>query len=212
MRNLLTIAIFGILQGCVSSADILEDLGPKMFNVAASGVSQFDNTQHIRLTKMFCSNIIAFELYQDTPKHNAGTVLLDAGTKTITNIGEGKALHIKIDGKVHLFQSTDINTEYDEHVYDYGITTPFSHKTFVITESVIREMAAAKEILVKLNLLNNTYVEGKCSPETETLADYKKSKKPYAKDVTQEQIDAANKVTALYGFRKFVTMMDSTKW
>jgi hypothetical protein len=200
-----------ILSGCVSQADIQKSFG-KMFNVPTSGVSQFDKTKFIRVSKIFCSNVVAFELYQDTPKHNRGTILLGAGTKTITNIGKGKALHIKIDGKIHSFESTDIITEHDEHFYDYGVTTPFSHKTFVIPEPVIREIASSTEFLVKLNLLNNNYVEGKCSPET--LTEYKAANQnsSWSKDVTQEHIDTANKMTALYGFRQFVTMMDSTTW
>ena len=200
-----------ILSGCVSQADIQKSLG-QIYNVPMSGVSQFDKTKFIRVSKMFCSNIVAFELYQDTPKHNRGTTLLDAGTKSITNIGNGKALHIKIDGKTYSFESTDIITEHDEHFYDYGITTPFSHKTFVIPEPVIREIASSKEFLVKLHLLNNSYIEGKCSPET--LTEYKEANQnsSWSKDVTQEHIDTANKITALYGFRQFVTMMDSTTW
>jgi hypothetical protein len=200
-----------ILSGCVSQADIQKNLG-QMYNIPSKGVSQFDKTKFIRVTKMFCSNVVAFELYQDTPKHDRGIILLNAGTKTITNIGKGKALHIKIDGKIHSFESTDVITEHDEHIYDYGVTTPFSHKTFVIPEPVIREIASSKEFLVKLNLLNNTYVEGKCSPET--LTEYKEANQnsSWSKDVTQEHIDTANKMTALYGFRQFVTMMDSTTW
>jgi hypothetical protein len=202
-----------ILSGCVSQADIQKSLG-QMYNVPTSGISQFDKTKFIRVSKMFCSNIVAFGLYQDTSKHNRGTILLDAGTKTITNIGKGKALHIKIDGKTHSFESIDIITEHDKHFYDYGVTTPFSHKTFVIPEPVIREIASSKEFLVKLNLLNNSYVEGKCSPETLTLSEYKEANQVslWSKDVTQEHINTANKITALYGFRQSVTMMDSTTW
>jgi hypothetical protein len=212
MRKLLIIAMLGMLQGCISPVSTQEMLG-KLYNVPTSGVSQFDDTKFIRVTKMFCSNnTVGFELYQDTPKHNAGYILVEAGTNTITNIGKGKSLHIKIDGKTHSFESRDVNTEYDEHVYEYGFTTRFSHKSFVIPEPVIREIASSKEFLVKLNLLNNTYVEGKCSPVT--LDEYKEAneKLSWSKDVTQEQMDNANKITALYGFRQFVTMMDSTKW
>ena len=211
MRKLLAIALFCLLQGCVSQANIEKSLS-QMYNVSSSGTSQFDKSKHIRVTKMFCSNIVAFELYQDTPKHNNGIVLLNAGTKTITNIGTGKALHIKIDGKAYSFESKDILTEHDKQYYDYGITSPFSHKSFVVPETIVREIASANEFLVKLNLLNHTYVEGKCSPAT--LAEYKEANKgsSWANDVTQDGIDSANKYSALNGFRKFVQMMDSTKW
>jgi hypothetical protein len=211
MRKILTIAILGMLQGCVSQASMQKTLG-EMYNVPTSGISQFDNTKFIRVTKMSCSNIVGFELYQDTPKHNAGYVLLQAGTHTITNIGKGKALHIKVDGKTHSFESRGVITEHDEHVYKYGLTTPFSNKSFIIPEHVIREIASSKEFLVKLNLLNNTYVEGKCSPVT--LAEYQEAngKSSWPMGVAQEHIDNANTVTALYGFQQFVTMMDSTAW
>jgi hypothetical protein len=211
MRKLLAIALFCLLQGCVSQANIEKSLS-QMYNVSSSGTSQFDKSKHIRVTKMFCSNIVAFELYQDTPKHNNGIVLLNAGTKTITNIGTGKALHIKIDGKAYSFESKDILTEHDKQYYDYGITSPFSHKSFVVPETIVREIASSNEFLVKLNLLNHTYVEGKCSPVT--LAEYKEANKgsSWANDVTQDGIDSANKYSALNGFRKFVQMMDSTKW
>lgn len=116
MRKLLAIAIFVALQGCVSQANIEKSLG-QMYNAPTSGSSQFDKSKYIRISKMLCSNIVVFELYQENPKHNNGIVLLNVGTKTITNIGADKALHIKIDGKTSSFESKDIMTEHDKLYY-----------------------------------------------------------------------------------------------
>lgn len=211
MRNFVMLLVFGILQGCVSQVELEKSLG-EIYNVSTSGESEFDKRKYIRVSKIFCSSVIAFELYQDTPKNNAGVVLLNAGTNTITNIGTGKALLIKIDGEIYSFESKDANTEYDKNYYDYGVTSPFSHKTFIVPESIVRKIASSNEFLVKINLLNNTFVEGKCSPVT--LAEYKEANKSssWADDVKQENIDSANKYTALNGFRKFVNMMDSVIW
>ena len=211
MQRLIIVALLCFTQGCVSQAEIEKSMDA-MYNVPSSGTSQFDKTKYIRVSKISCSNTILFELYQDTKKHEKGIVLLQAGTNTITNIGNKKSLLIKIDDKTLSFKSNSVLTNHDTYNYGYGVTQPFSHKTFILPESVIRNIASSKEFLSRLYLLDNTYVEGKCS--SVTLQEYKNNNKnsSYSVDVTQEGIDSSNKYTAQNGFRKFVKLIDSTKW
>ena len=84
-----------IVSGCMSMLSPETRLS-SMYNVASSGLSQFDGTKYIRVTNMNCSNSIIFELYQDTVKFKQGIVLLKAGSNSITNIDGGKSLLIKI--------------------------------------------------------------------------------------------------------------------
>jgi len=85
------------IYGCVSYPD-RNEIVKNMFNVPSSGSSQFDGTKYIRMSKMLCGPVI-FELYQDTQKSKKGIVLLQAGSNSITNVGKGKSLLIKVDGK-----------------------------------------------------------------------------------------------------------------
>lgn len=213
MLRLLVIVLFAIgAQGCAVFPDYDTSM-KKIYNIPSSSSSQFDNTKNIRMSNMVCSNSeVMFELYQDTAKHKNEFVILNAGSKAIKNIGNGKALHIKLDGKLHSFESSDATTEYEKIHLDYGVTMHFSHKTFIVPTSFVREAALAKTFVVRLHLLNNTYIEGKCSPVT--LQEYKEiqQKQSLSYAVTQEGVDNANKYTAQVGFREFVRMMDATSW
>jgi hypothetical protein len=151
-----------------------------------------------------------FELYQDTEKHKNNVVLLKAGSVDVENIGKGKSLHIKLDGEIYSFESNDVLTEHDTIHLGYGVTMPFSHKTFVVPESFVRDAAASTTFLVKVEMLNNTYIEGKCSYLT--LQESQEESKKYDVTVTQEHVDTANQYAAIEGFREFVSMMNTTSW
>ena len=87
---------------------------------------------------------------------------------------------------------------------------PFSHKTYVVPEALVKEVAASQVFLARVRLLNNTYIEGKCS--SLTLAEAKEENKQLGLELTQKQLDTGNKFSAVNGFREFVRMMDTTAW
>jgi len=209
------ILLVASLQGCAPypsyNADA-NDMLQKMYNVPSSGTSQFDNSKYIRMSNMVCSNAVMFELYQDTPKAKKGIVLLKAGSKSITNIANGKSLLIKIDGKTYSFSSTDVLTEHETIPVGYGVNMQFSHKTFIIPESFIREIASSNTFLTKMYLFNKSYIEGKCSAVTLAEAKEQSKKLGYDLNITQENLKSSNSVSAINGFRDFVQMMDATKW
>lgn len=200
------------LTGCVSFPDTETTL-KNMYNVPSSGTSQFDGTKYIRLSNMRCNSIM-FELYQDTQKSKKGIVLLKAGSNSVTNIGEGESLLIKLDGKTYSFKSNDALTEHETIPVEYGVTMSFSHKTYVVPEIFVRAAASSNVFLAKMYLLNNSFIEGKCSAITlqEAREQSREINKNLGLEITQEHVDTGNKVAAINGFREFVKMMDSTSW
>jgi hypothetical protein len=86
----------------------------------------------------------------------------------------------------------------------------FSHKTYIVPDALVREVAASQVFLARVRLLNNSYIEGKCSPLT--LAEAKEEYKQVGLELTQKELDAGNKFAAVNGFREFVRMMDITAW
>lgn len=207
---LLTLLVF-TLNGC-ATLDDLDRIQENMYNYAQSGVSEFDNTKFIRVSRMVCSNSVMFELYQDTNKHKKGIVLLNAGSKSITNIGNGNSLLVKLDGKLYSFESTDPLTEHDTIRLGYGINMQFSHKTYIVPESFVKEAANSNNFLVKMHLLNNEYIEGKCSELTLKETQDNINKLGYDLTVTQKNVHDGNKNSAINGFKKFVNLVNSTKW
>lgn len=201
--------LISMLGGCVSLPDTKTMLH-NMYNVPSSGTSQFDGTKYIRLSNMVCSNSVVLELYQDTQKSKKGLVLLKAGSNSITNIGNGESLLFKIDGETYSFKSNSTVTEYDKLYFDYGVTVPFSHKSYIVPEEFVRKAASSNLLLTKMHLLNNTSIEGKCSPVT--LQESREQNQKIDMEITQEIVDTGNSVAAIYGFREFVKMMDTTSW
>lgn len=195
------------LTGCVSTSS--ETLLKRMYNVPSSGLSQFDESKYIRLSNMQCNSII-FELYQDTQKSKNSVVLLKAGVSSIANVASGESLLIKIDGEIHTLKSNDSFTEHGTIYFPHGVNVPFSHKTYIVPESLVRAVASSNVFLSKLHLLNNTFEEGKCS--NTSLEEARENNKGLGLEITQKDVDTANKITAANGFRKFVEMIDSTSW
>lgn len=202
----LVIAVL-LLQGCVSAKET-DAILKSLYNVASTGSSQFDGSKYIRVNNILCSNTVVFELYQDSSQFNKGIVLLRAGTPSITNIGNGESLFIKLDGKVYTFESADSLTEHSSLKVGYGI--PFSYKTYLVPNIFVRKVASSDVFLSKITLLNNTFVEGKCSALT--LQESIEQGKKYGSQITQDTVDIANKVSAINGFKEFIRMMDSTIW
>lgn len=190
--------LISALAGCVSLPDTLHN----MYNVPSSGMSQFDGTKYIRLSNILCLNSVMFELYQDTHKAKKGLVLLKAGSTSITNIGKGESLLFKVDGETYSFKSHSAVTEHD--------TLLFSHKSYLVPEEFVRKAASSNILLTKMYLLNNSFIEGKCSPVT--LQEARELNKTLDIKITQEHVDTGNSVAAIYGFREFVKMMDTTSW
>lgn len=209
MKNIAGVFLLAsLMTGCVALPDI-ETMNRKMYNVPSSGTSTFDSTKYIRMSNIACLDIM-FRLYQDTAQSKKGVVILQAGRRLIDNIGDGESLQIKIDGEVTSFKSSSNLTEHETIYVQYGVTMPFSHKTYILPESYIRKIAASQVFLTKVNLLNNTFIEGKCS--TLSLLEVNEYSKKFGNEITQEHADMANQVAAIHGFREFVNMMDKTKW
>ena len=74
----------------------------------------------------------------------------------------------------------------------------------------VEKMASSGILMVKMNLLNNTYIEGKCSPVT--LEEYQEQNNHLGIQFTQKDIDTGNKAAAQLGIKEFVAMMESTQW
>lgn len=181
-----------------------------MYNVPSRGESQFDGTRHIRMSNMLCSNSIILEMYQDTKKARAGVVLVRAGTNEIANIGGGESLLIKVDDEVRSFSSGSSATDHDRMYFEHGGTIPFSNKSYVLPEGFVKKMASSGILIVKMELLNNSYIEGKCSPVT--LKEYQERNNYLGIKFTQNEIDAGNKVAAQLGIKEFVRILESTQW
>jgi hypothetical protein len=207
MKTFISIILLFSLQGCVSVAE-LDAISKDIYNIPSSGKSQFDDTKYISMKSMYCSNI-TLKLYQDSPQHTNGVVLLSAGTRSIVNLN--KTLHLKIDGKKSTFKSNDLTTQYDHEYSKYG-NYSFSHRKYIVPESLINEISDANEVFARISTSNNEYIDGKCS--SLTLAEYNEANKgmPYALEATPELLDSVNSHSAQNGFRNFLHMMNTTIW
>ncbi|MBO1519551.1 hypothetical protein [Oceanisphaera pacifica] len=210
-KLILVVSFLFSMAGCAFTDT--EALLQSMYNVPSSGSSKFDGTKYIRMSNVVCNSVM-FELYQDTKKAERGLVLLESGTTEIENIGDGKSLHFKLDGELYSYNTGDVVTEHDTVPMGQRLNIPFSHKTYIIPEKVIRQAAGSEEFLVKLDLANGTFIEGTCSPLTLAQAKDQDTKPGNysAPNITQEHVDTANRISAQNGFREFVEMMDSTAW
>lgn len=195
-----------LLSGCVTTDT--ESMMKESWNIPSSGTSTFDGSKYIEMARVSC-NEVQLTFYQDNHKAKEGIVLLKAGVASITNIGD--LLLFKLDGKQHSFKSDDPTTEYDKEYIAQGVETRFSHKTFIVPENFIRKAANSRELLAKLYLLNNTYVEGRCSYATLDQAKQQAGSE-YDEYITEKTLSLRNKVAGIIGFQDFVKMMDSTNW
>ena len=184
-----------------------ESILKKAWNQSSSGTSEFDGTKNIQVNNIPCTEVV-MELYQDTYKAKKGIVLLKAGIRSIENIGNNNSLLFNLDGKIYTFKTDDVVTEHDSVYARFGansVNVPFSNKKYIIPESFIRKVTSSKTVLVKLYLLNDSFIEGKCSKFI--LADFKKY------GLTQKSVDITNRsALGVHGFQKFVKMMDNTNW
>ena len=196
-RLILSAALIGTLAGC-ETTPIDNDVFEKNYNRLSYEKSNFDNSEHVRVTNMTCQNQIGFELYQDTLKSKKGRVLLTAGTNRIENIGNENSLVMKIDGEKYHFKPISNITNYDKLYHTYGYTTPFSSKKYILKEDIVRKIASSKEFMVRIKLLSNEYREAECSLVTAENFP----------DVPQKDIDLTNKYIAIEGFKKFVSEID----
>ncbi|HBA88519.1 MAG TPA: hypothetical protein DCZ75_11225 [Geobacter sp.] len=203
-RMVIVSLMFMFLSGCASLPDRELRLD-EIYNVGTSGDSKLDGTTYIRVSNMKCSNSIVLDLYQDAANRRTGTVVLKAGSTSILDIG--KSLQLKINNKAYSFESRDEATEHDKLSFGNTVTLPYSYKTYILPEGVVREAASSNMLLVKLGLLNNTSTVGECS--TTTLEQSKdEDKRNYYDD--KEPVDAENKFAAVNGFQQFVTLIDLT--
>ncbi|MFY3772991.1 hypothetical protein ACOSZC_02555 [Marinobacter salsuginis] len=182
----------------------------EMYNTVDTGESQFDGAKYIRVSHMMCQDSVAFELYQDSRQSEKGIVLVNAGTTSISNIDDGEALSLRIDDQRFSFGSFDTTTDYDRFHFAYGASIPFSHKSYIVDESLIRLIASSDFVVARIRKLNNTYVEGICTPLS--MKEYRSTQGKRFGDVSQKDLDIGNKGAAIYGFRKFVELMDQTQW
>ena len=207
MRSYLLLISLSCLMSCASSMDI-EKVARQMYNVPSSGENKFDENKFIRMSNLRCHSVL-MELYQDTSLASHGLVLVKAGPNYIENVARGNALSFKIDGEVIPFRTNDYTTDYDSIYFGHGVDLKFSNKTFSISEEIIRRAAASNEFLVKVNLLGSEYIEGKCSHST--LKEAQLDSKGLGITVQQKDVDFANRIAAIEGFKVFVDMMDTLK-
>lgn len=207
MRFYLLLITLSCLISCASTLD-LEKVARQMYNVPSTGENKFDENKYIRMSNLRCHSVL-MELYQDTALVNHGVVLVKAGPNYIENVASGNALFFKIDGEVIPFRTNDVTTDYDSIYLGHGVDLKFSNKTFSVSEEIIHRAAAANEFLVKVNLLGNEYIEGKCSHSS--LKEAQLNSKDLNITVQQQDVDFANSITAIEGFKVFVDMMGTLK-
>lgn len=205
-RTLSLLVLCFIIQGCVTTDSLIDISNTR--NTLSSGVSSFDETKYIRLANVACGDV-ELELYQDTNKAKSKKVLLTAGTRDIENIGRNESLLFKVDGKTYSFEAINEVTEHDKIDLNMSANLNYSNKDYIVPESFIRKFASANDVRAKLYLLNNTYVEGFCSPMSYEQY-YEVTKPEDRKWLTQRSIDIFKKIAATKGFQKFVNMMDET--
>lgn len=107
----LLFASFFLIQGCIATIDAKEIMRSS-WNVPSSDVSAFDKSKIIKMSNVPCGEVV-LNLYQDTAKAKQNIVLVMAGTRSITNIGDDEALLFNVDGKIHSFKSSSPITEHD---------------------------------------------------------------------------------------------------
>ena len=208
-RILLITSLIAFLQGCASPYDA-ESMVQEMYNTVETGESQFDGTKYIRVSHMMCQSLVALELYQDSNQAEKGVVLVNAGTSSISNIDDGESLSFRVDDERFSFSSFDLTTDHERLPFSYGATISFSHKSYIVDESLIRSIASSDFVVARIRKLNNTYVEGICTPLS--MKEYNSTQGKQFGDVSQKNLDIGNKGSAIYGFKKFVQLMDQTQW
>lgn len=179
-RFILALMIIIVLSGC-ETIDTMQ-MAKSMYNVEETGTSEFDGTQYIRMSNIGCSGeqIIRLDLYQDSRLAQHKQALLKAKVTGIHTIDGGKSLHFNIDGDFIALETIDNFTETEE-VYPAQYTSGFvgggtyippiyapatvaSTKRYTISEELIRKIAEANKVIVRVDL-SRTYVEGLCSPQ-----------------------------------------------
>ena len=177
----------------------LDSMMDKMYNVPETKVSGFDGESHIRMSNMSCQSTLFLELYQDRKKKEAGMVLLSAGTQSITNIGGDNSLQLRVDSEKFSFSPTSSITDHETIYFDHGVTAPRSSKSYLVPETLIKNIAGSKEFFARLHLLNNEYVDGDCG-----------EMKPNSDKGIQKVVEDYNKYSsAITGVREFIPMMDN---
>lgn len=195
-----------MLSGCMQTIN-RQDVS-QYWNIPSTGQSTFDNSKYIRLSNMSCGEIF-LDLYQDTNKAKKNIILMQAGVHTIDNIGSNKSLLFKIEGKKYSFKTVSNITEHGKAYYGsnnfMNNDIDYSYKEYIVPESFIKKAANAENMVARLYLLNNTYIDGKCSALT--LAEAKAKSGSYADQITEDNINDMNSTIATIGFSRFVKMM-----
>lgn len=152
-----------LLSGCMSTNS--EIMG-EMYNKVSVNYSKFDNTKSVSVSNMICVDDVLIKLFQTTTQKKDDVIILSAGTTTPNNIGSGYSLNFNIDGDTYSFEPISTITNYDDIYYTHGVTGKFYNKSYRVDSSFIRKFAAAKSIIIRLNLLNNKYTDAICTPVT----------------------------------------------
>lgn len=195
------------LAGCVSSYS-LEDLYANMYNVESSGVSEFDGTKHVRVSKISCRGDLMFELYQDTPKARNGKVLLRAGVNSANSIQDGESLEFNLDGKKYAFTSFQETTNFDTVSFGHYNRSHFSNKGYLVPESFVRHVARAERVVARVHFRNDMYADGTCSE----IAPEEAEKMTHHYGLGMVDVEVANTVSGTKGFEKFLNAIDDTAW
>lgn len=189
-----------LLNACAPASTDNRGIVKQPFNVPSVTQSKSDNMTVVRMSHVVCPTFVMFELYQDSRSAADRSVIVSAGLKYPTKIDSGNALHIKLDGKVSSFKSDDLLTTHDKLPITNDRFRLFSYKKFNIPESYIQQIAMAREVEVKIDLLEGRVAEGEC-----TNIDLQHDNP----DLDVEDNAFHRSTIGQNGFKKFVELIDT---
>ena len=197
-----------LLVGCIPVPDNQRVILSR-YNVASSGVSPIDKSKYILMSNIVCSEEILLELYQDTDKAKNGLVVIKVGANVKQDIRKGMSLKINVNGKTYFIESSKYTKEYNVESSIFG-DVQIPNRIYILSESFVRELAKSSEFLLRLNLTNNTVIDGKCSEsnQQQTID----GSKLVETELDQGNLDTASRPNAISGFREFVRIIDDTAW
>lgn len=189
----------------------IDEMARTMYNVAATGTSEFDGTKHASMRNVPCSNAM-FDLYQDSRLAQRQAVILKLKIVGAHSIGNDSSLHFNIDGDVLNFTTEDKITDFEEvfaaqyspgyvgggtYVAPfYGAATRASVKKYLITERDVERIAHAKKAVVRVDLQSSA-IEGRCDPQE--------------KDAENKYKALAHELAGTTGFARFSDLIKTLK-
>jgi hypothetical protein len=201
LQPIVMLSMAFLLNACTPASPDNRGLVKQPFNVPSVTQSKLDDMTVVRMSHVVCPSYVMFELYQDSRSAAKHSVIVSAGLKYPTKIDSGNALHIQLDGKVSSFKTEDLVTTHDRLPIPIDSYRLFSYKKFSMPESYIRQIATAREVLVKVDLLEGGVAEGEC-----TNIELQQHDNP---DQDAEDNAFYRSAIGQNGFKKFVELIDT---